>query len=110
MQTKAASTAIHFSVLALVVVLLFFPDIADAAASGTNDGSSVFGNMYNTVKGWITGVLGKLIALLTLAVGLIMGVAKQSIMASLVGLAMAWILYYGPSLIESVFGATLLIG
>lgn len=107
MQTKVPASAVNYAVLGVVFLLLLFPDIA--AAANADGGQEVFGEMYNTLKGWITGVLGKLIALACFTVGLAIGVVKQSIMATVVGIAMALALFYGPALIENVFAATLLV-
>jgi len=85
-------------VLVLAVCLtLMAPCFVFAA---TNTGSDeTFSEVAGMVRGWLEGSLGQVIALSALAVGLAMGVLRQSIMASVVGVAMALVAYYGPTIV-----------
>lgn len=89
---------------AIVISLALVPDLA--FASGASGGQE-FQEIYAWLKGITQGVLGMLLALAAFLVGMVIGVARQSIMAFLIGVAFAIALYYGPNVIESIFGATI---
>lgn len=78
--------------LALVVA-------AGTAVAGTD---TTFDAIYNTVKGWATGSLGKLLAVSAFLIGMGVGLVKQSAMAIVLGLAFALIMFYGPTIMESI--------
>ena len=91
----------------LIVALSLLASISFASSSagggGGDNGESTFGGIYDTLKGWVTGTFGKLLALSAFAVGMGIGVVKQSVMAIVIGIAFALVLAYGPALIEGVF-------
>ncbi len=91
--------ALFAFVFGLAMVL---PGLALAGTAGTAE----FGTIYTTVQGWLQGTLGKVIALSALAVGLGMGVVRQSIMAVVLGVAMGLSTYYGPTVLDNVIAAT----
>jgi len=74
------------------------------AASSTD---TTFQAFYQTIQGWLGGSLGKTFAVITLGVGLEIGVTKQSPAAVLIALSMAVALVFGPGVFEGVFNATL---
>lgn len=74
------------------------------AASNTD---TTFQNVFTLVDAWLTGSLGKTIAIAALAVGLGIGIVKQSILAVVIGISMALALSLGPGVIEGVFNAVL---
>lgn len=75
--------------------------VAFAAAAGTN--SADFDTIVTLITEWLEGSLGKVLALASLAVGLAIGVSQQSIMAVLVGVAMALAVSFGPSVLTGMF-------
>lgn len=92
--------------LSLVLTFLVVGLTSGAAMAGTG-GSAEFGTIYTMLDGWMTGVLGKVIALTSLGVGLTIGVIRQSIMAVVTGVSMGIASYYGPDVINSIVSATL---
>jgi len=89
----------------LVIITLFLFSFAGLALAGT--GGTEFQATYDMVVGWAQGFLGKLIAIAFLIVGIVAGVARQSIMAFAVGITAALGIYMTPDIIDSVVAATL---
>jgi len=75
------------------------------ALAGT--GGTEFNTVYDQISGWTEGTLGKTITVAALLVGLGIGVIKQSVIAAVVGLAMAMVAAFGPGVIEGVFTASM---
>jgi conjugal transfer pilus assembly protein TraA len=75
------------------------------ALAGT--GGTEFNTVYDQISGWTEGTLGKTITVSALLVGLGVGVIKQSVIAAVVGLAMAMVAAFGPGVIEGVFTAAM---
>lgn len=65
-----------------------------------------FDAVYKLLTDWSTGTLGKIIALAALIVGIAFGLIRQSVVAAVVGIAMALVLNYGPKVIDGIFTAT----
>jgi len=70
-------------------------------------GGSEFSDLWDLLKGWTQGTLGKVIVGAMIIVGIIGGIARQSIMAFAVGLGGGIGLYYAPDIVESIMSATL---
>lgn len=98
--SRALSVAATF---AFVSVLAFSGTDAFAGTQG----SDVFGDAYNQVAGFTQGFLGKLVTLLMIVTGLIMGIARQSIMSLVVGVGMGIALYNAPTVVSQLVGAVL---
>lgn len=81
--------------------------LAAAAASGFATAGTVaqddtFYSFYNTVHGWTTGGLGVGLATTMLLMGGAIGVAKNSPMPALTGIAGAAFLHWGPDIIKQI--------
>ena len=61
--------------------------------------------MVALLTGWSQGTLGRTLALGMFVVGIAAGIVRQSVMAAVAGIAGALVLNYGPTVIDSVFGA-----
>lgn len=72
----------------------------EALAAGSADD---FKNLYETLNAWITGSLGKSIALTFLIVGLAVGVLRGSIVAAVVSIGVSLALIAVPSIITNIF-------
>jgi conjugal transfer pilus assembly protein TraA len=96
------STVVLFAVLLVVVVALLTPESAWAGTGGGDE----FNEVYERVKGWAQGGLGKLIATLFLLVGIGAGVVARSVAAAIPALAAALFLFFGPKVIESIMTVT----
>ena len=75
------------------------------ASSGATGGGTEFQDLYNLVLGWTEGLLGKTIAVSAFLIGMIMGVAKQSLWAFAIGILFAAAFAFGPGIIDGVFTA-----
>ena len=76
---------------------------ASAALVIAGDGGKEFEAVYEMIEGWATGTLGKIIALI---VGIGFGLVRQSVIAAVIGIAMALVLNFGPSVISNILTAT----
>lgn len=88
-----------------VALVLVGTAVAGTAIAGS--GGTEFATAYAQIKDWMEGTLGKLMAVGALAVGLGMGVVKQSIMAAVVGVSLALACAYGPGVLDGILTAAL---
>ena len=82
-----------------------FAGLASAAAmahAGSVDSGDNFYEYYNTINQWATGGLGVGLATTMLVMGGAIGVAKNSPMPTLTGVAGAAFLHFGPSIIKNI--------
>ena len=79
--------------------------LAENALAGT--GGDEFVDVWDTLKEWIQGTLGRVIAGSMILVGIVAGVARQSISAFAVGIGGGIGMYNTPTVIESVLSASL---
>lgn len=93
-----------FKTFAVGAVLTLASSVA--MAEGTDDAFSEFSDM---VAGWAGGGLGTGIALLTLLVGAGMGVARNSPLPALSGVASAAFLKWGPTIVTDLLGTSALV-
>jgi conjugal transfer pilus assembly protein TraA len=77
-----------------------------AASAFAATGDTTFQTIFDTLNGWATGTLGKVIAISMFIVGLAAGIVRQSIMAVVAGVAAAITMAYGPGIIDGMFTAT----
>ena len=87
--------------LAVSLLALFLADSAHAAATGASD----FNTLYDRLRGWCGGSLGKALSLGFLVVGLAGGLIRGSIVAAVVATGAALALAVMPDLIDSLFTA-----
>lgn len=88
-----------FTVLTLLVLM------SSTAHAGT--GGEYFDDVWATIKDWTEGTLGRIIAGAMILVGIIGGVARQSLMAFAMGISGGMGLSYSPQIIEGIMSATL---
>ena len=84
---------------------------APAAFAGQAGGSGMddaFQEYYDAVKGWTSGALGMGIATTMLLMGGAMGVARNSPMPALSGIAGAAFLKWGPDIIYNIMAGGLI--
>lgn len=77
---------------------------AIGAMAGSDTTFSAASTFLNTS---LTGSLGKTFALGALAVGLGVGIVKQSVMAVAIGVGMALVSSIGPGILTGMFSATI---
>jgi conjugal transfer pilus assembly protein TraA len=83
--------------------------LALAAASGLAmaGADTTFSTPVSTLTTWMTGSMGKMFAVGALAVGLGIGIVKQSVMSVAVGTGIALAANAGPGVLSAIFSATL---
>ena len=84
--------------------------LAPAIASASSSSGAEFDEIWNTLLGWTQGQLGKIIAVSMILVGLIGGIARQSLMAFAIGVAGGMGLYNAPDIIDLIFSASIPVG
>lgn len=108
MLKKIKSFANKDSVKNVATAAALFGLVAGAAQAGVAaDQSDAFYSIYETIELWLTGALGRTIALGLILIGIAGGMARQSLMAFAVGIGGGLGMFYAPSIIEGVMGATL---
>ena len=83
-------------------LMLAAPETVLAGAGGAE-----FQGAYDMLTGWMTGILGRIIAITFIVVGLVAGVMRQSIMGFVVGIAAALGAFVAPDIIDNIVTATL---
>lgn len=88
-------------VLGVVLILALLPTIAQAGGGGGE-----FDEVWEQLKDWTQGTLGRIIAGCMIIVGIVGGIARQSLMAFAMGAGGGVGLYNSPGVIESIMTAT----
>lgn len=96
---KAVSLVVDASLMVAIML------IASAAISHAGTSGTEFSDIYDTLKGWTNGGLGKTIAAGAFLTGIAMGVVKQSIISVVTGISTALAVNYTPTVIENVVTA-----
>ncbi|MCG7878161.1 MAG: conjugal transfer protein TraA [Candidatus Thiodiazotropha endolucinida] len=90
------------------IALLFFIGITiipEQASAGT--GGTEFQDVWDTVKEYMQGLLGRIVAGAMILVGIVAGVARQSLMSFAIGVGGGVGLYNTPTVIENIMTATI---
>lgn len=85
----------------VVIASMLAPD----ALAGT--GGTAFDDVWVTLKDWTQGTLGRIVAGSMILVGVVGGIARQSLMAFAMGIGGGMGLYNSPTVVESIMSATL---
>ncbi|MBX2807139.1 MAG: conjugal transfer protein TraA [Cellvibrionaceae bacterium] len=96
-ETLMVATAVG-----LAAAVFITPEAALAGTEGTE-----FDEIWETLRGWMEGVLGRIIAGAMILVGIIAGVVRQSLMAFAVGIGGGIGLYNTPAIVEDILTSTL---
>jgi conjugal transfer pilus assembly protein TraA len=86
----------------LFAPLLSFLMLAPAFAGTTG---TEFQGLYNLIKGWSSGYLGRTLAIASFLVGAVVGFAKSTAMPALVGIIFAVLFAIGPGIIDGIASA-----
>lgn len=84
------------------IISLFF---ISTVYAGTDNGA--FDEVWITLKDWTQGTLGRIVAGSMILVGVVGGIARQSLMAFATGIGGGVGLYNAPEIIETIMTATL---
>lgn len=90
----------HTALLAFVLTLA-----AGSALAGTT--GAEFQTMYTTLLNWVTGFLGKSIAIAAFILGAGVGIARSSPIPALVGIVFALFMVYVPNIIDGIMTAVI---
>ena len=107
---KVLKIAGFTALFALVLWAMLMPEMAQAAGDtslGNTDHADDFDDIWQTIVGWTQGSLGRVIAGAMILVGIIGGIARQSLMAFAIGIAGGMGLTYAPNIINTVIGASI---
>lgn len=103
-SVRARRTVAALCLVAAVVVLAVAAP--DAMAESNTSKGAEFNAVYELVRDWATGGLGKVISLAFLLVGLAIGVLRGSVIATVSCLSACVALVLGPSIIDALFKAS----
>lgn len=92
----------YFSLGSLFFMLLFKSDNAFAGVDG-----KAFEEVWKLLTGWIQGYLGRVICGAMILVGVVAGIARQSLMSFAVGIAAGLGLYNLPGIVNGIMTAML---
>jgi conjugal transfer pilus assembly protein TraA len=103
LQVPSQKPSVLYADIALIgaAALLLF---ASGAMAGTDTTFAAAVTWLNTS---LTGTLGKTFALGSLAVGLGVGIVKQSVMSVAIGVGMALVASVGPGVLQGMFSAAI---
>lgn len=87
--------------------LLLAAFASGAARAGTVSSTDPFYIFFETVNGYAKGALGISLALASMLFGSVIAVGSNKPVAALVGVALAAIIYFAPTVILNIFGAVL---
>ncbi|MFC0180961.1 TraA family conjugative transfer protein [Thorsellia kenyensis] len=89
------------------MILLFICFFCFSQDIFAGSGGDAFSDVWDTLKEWTQGTLGRIIAGAMVLVGIVGGIARQSLMAFALGIGGGMGLYNTPTVVESVMSATL---
>lgn len=105
-MSKACQKNITFNMIFAALFAFFVMALLpDAAMAGV--GGAAFDPVWTMLTDWSQGALGRIIAGTLILVGIVAGIARQSLMAFAVGIGAGIGLYNAPTVIDSIFVATL---
>ncbi len=109
--SKETFKTLFMTLVALTAVMIGAEAFAGAGAGGgtTQANTTDFVEIWTLLTGWTTGVLGKTIAVSFILVGIIGGLTRQSLMAFATGVGAGVGLLYFPTIIDTIFSASIII-
>lgn len=96
------------AMLAVMVAIVAVAPTTALAGAIANPADQDFSEIWDVMVEWTQGILGRIIALTMILVGIVMGVARQSIMAFVMGPVAGMGLFYAPDIIDGIMGASML--
>lgn len=99
-QDNRMMVGLALTVAVLVLAVFYSPDVF---ASGDGD----FDQIWEQLKMWMQGSLGKVLSLVAILVGVVVGIGRQNLMAFVIGPAIGIGLYYSPDLIDGLMSAAI---
>ena len=97
-----------FALVAGLAAAALLASGAVMAGADTTFGTSAAGSgPVGTMTGWLEGSMGRMFAVGSLAVGLAIGIVKQSVMSVAVGTGTALAASAGPTVLGAIFTAVI---
>lgn len=90
----------------LSFLMIAIATVAMASSTSTSTIGDPMANTYSDLHAWAQGSVGKTITLACIMVGVVIGVARQSLLAFAVGIFMGLGIYNSPGIIDTIFSAT----
>lgn len=85
---------------------VFMAVTAHAGSGGSGLATAELEDIFNYLRGWTEGSIGKIITLAVILVGAAAAVMERSMWAFVVGLAIGLGLYSAPGVVTALFSAT----
>ena len=95
------------AMLAVAVIATLACGVAMAGADATFGTAAVGSGPVGTMTGWLQGSMGRMFSIGALAVGLGIGIVKQSVMSVAVGTGIALAASAGPTVLSAIFTAAI---
>jgi conjugal transfer pilus assembly protein TraA len=96
------------AILAAVAAAALLASGAVMAGADNTFGTTVAGSgPVGTMTGWLQGSMGRMFSIGALAVGLGIGIVKQSVMSVAVGTGIALAASAGPTVLSAIFSAAI---
>jgi len=83
-----------FGLIAMLALI-----VASSAHAGAD---TTFGTVLTMLTDWAQGSLGAVLSIAAFIIGMGIGLVRQSVMAVVVGLSMAIVMFYGPTIITNI--------
>ena len=103
-QTK--NNNVIFQLALIVLLTAAYTAIPDLAHAGASIGGPL-DDVYTTLTTWTQGSIGKVVMLSFILVGVVAGIARQSLLAFAVGIGAGLGTYNAPVIVDTVFTAVL---
>ena len=104
MNEKSENAVKTVSALLFTSAILLIIAIAPAYAGTTG---TEFQQVYQTIRDWTAGYLGRAIAMAAFIVGLGFGIMKASPVTAVAGVAIAFFIMVGPNVLDAIATATI---
>lgn len=101
MNNKSVKT-VSILLFASLLVLTITATSSYAGTTGTE-----FQQVYQTIRDWTAGYLGRAIAMAAFIVGLGFGIMRASAAAAVAGVAIAFFIMVGPNVLDAIATATI---
>jgi conjugal transfer pilus assembly protein TraA len=97
----------NLAVVSAVALAALLASGAVLAGADTTFGTTAGAGPVGTLTNWLQGSMGRMFAIGALAVGLGIGIVKQSVMSVAIGVGIALAASAGPTVLGAIFSAAI---
>lgn len=97
----------RITTLSYAATLVLLASGAVIAGTDATFGTTAGAGPVGTLTTWLTGSMGRMFAIGSLAVGLGIGIVKQSVMSVAIGVGIALAASAGPTVLGAIFSAAI---